>query len=111
VVKIEYVYASLILHHAKKPITEENIKRILDAAGVKVDEIRIKALVAALKEVNIDDAISAASQVTPAISAPAAPTAAPPAEAEKREEEKKKEEEEKKEEEVAEGLAALFGPT
>ncbi|MCS7373758.1 MAG: 50S ribosomal protein L10 [archaeon GB-1845-036] len=38
------------------------------------------------------------------------PTAAPPAEAEKREEEKKKEEE-KKEEEVAEGLAALFGPT
>ncbi|HDO20310.1 MAG TPA: 50S ribosomal protein P1, partial [Candidatus Bathyarchaeota archaeon] len=32
------------------------------------------------------------------------------AEAEKREEEKKKEEE-KKEEEVAEGLAALFGPT
>mgnify|MGYP000241631392 CR=1 FL=1 len=105
---MEYVYASLLLHYAGKPITEENVKKILTAAGIEVDEIRVKALVAALKEVDIDEAIKTAVPVA----APAAPAAATPATTEEKKEEEKKEEEKKEEvseEEIAEGLSALFG--
>ncbi|RLE58335.1 MAG: 50S ribosomal protein P1 [Thermoprotei archaeon] len=108
---MEYVYASLLLHYAGRPITEDNIKRVLSAAGIEVDDIRVKALVAALKEIDIGEAIkSAAVPVAPPIGV----TAAPPAEGvkveeEKKEEEKKEEKEEAEEEELAEGLAALFG--
>jgi len=108
---LEYVYAALLLHQAGKSITEDAIKSILRAAGIEVDEIKVKALCAALKEVNIDEAIKGA--VLPAV-APAVtpqPVAAPSAPAEKKEEEKKKEEkkEEVSEETIAEGLASLFG--
>ncbi len=106
---MEYVYASLLLHYAGKPITEDAIKKILEAAGVQPDEVRIKALVAALKEVNIDEAIKTAA--VPAVAAPTAPAAQPAVEEKKAEEEKKEEEkkEEAGEEEIAEGLSALFG--
>ncbi|RLF24299.1 MAG: 50S ribosomal protein P1, partial [Thermoprotei archaeon] len=53
---MEYVYASLLLHYAGKPINEENVRKVLEAAGIAIDEVKIKALVAALKEVNIDEA-------------------------------------------------------
>ena len=107
---MEYVYASLLLHYAGKPITEENVKKILEAAGIEADEARIKALVAALREVDIEEAIKAAA--VPAVAAPVAPAEAPPAEEKKEEAEAKeeeKEEEEASEEEIAEGLSALFG--
>jgi len=94
---MENVYAALLLHSAKKEITEENIKRVLEAAGVTVDENRVKALVAALKNVNIDEALQQAV---------AMPTVAQPAE---KKEEKKEEEAKKKEEEAVAGLSALFG--
>lgn len=107
---IEYIYASLLLHSAKKEINEENLKNVLQAAGANVDEIRIKAVVSALKEVNIDEAIKAAAPVY------AAPTAAPAAastEAGTKEEKKAEKKEEKKEEvseeAMAQGLEALFG--
>ena len=104
---MEYVYASLILHHAKKEVTEEGIRKILEAAGINVEETRVKALVAALKEVNIDDIIKSSTLM------PVAPVSAPSTEIkkeEKKEEKKEKKKEEKKtEEEIAEGLAALFG--
>jgi len=107
---LEYVYAALLLHQAGKSITEEAIKSILQAAGIEVDEIKVKALCAALKEVNIDEAIKGA--VLPAV-APAItpqPTTAPPTPAEERKEEKKEEKkEEVSEETIAEGLASLFG--
>ena len=109
-VGVEYVYASLLLHYAGKPITEENVKEILEAAGIEADEARIKALVAALREVDIEEAIKAAA--VPAVAAPVAPAEAPPAEEKKEEAEAKeeeKEEEEASEEEIAEGLSALFG--
>ncbi len=85
------------------------MKKVLEAAGIQVDEVRVKALVAALKEVNIDEAIkSAVLPVTAApAAAPAAPQAAAPAEEKKEEEEEKKEE--LSEEELAAGLGALFG--
>jgi len=108
---MEYVYAALLLHEAGKEINEENLKRIIEAVGISADMARIKSLVSALKNINIEEVISSAI-VAPA--APAAPAPAAPAEekAEEKpavEEEKKKEEEEKKEEEALEGLGALFG--
>lgn len=104
---MEYVYASLLLHYAKKPITEDALRKILEAAGIAADEVRVKAVVAALSGVNIDEAIKSASFVTPAVPA-AAPASAP--EAAQAPTAKEEEKEEKKEEEEAiEGLAALFG--
>jgi len=106
---MEYVYAAMLLHKAGKQITEENLTQVLTAAGVNVDAVRVKALVASLAEVNIDEAIKSAPTMMAAPAAPAA--AAPAAEAKpKGEEKKKKEEEEKAKEEAAlEGLGALFG--
>ncbi|MGB9729019.1 MAG: 50S ribosomal protein P1 [Thermoprotei archaeon] len=108
---MEYIYASLLLHSAKKEINEENLKNVLQAAGANIDEVRIKAVVSALKEVNIDEAIKAAA---PVYAAPAAASAAPAAAETGAKEEKKAEKKEEKKEEVSEeamaqGLEALFG--
>lgn len=110
---MEYVYASLLLHYAKRPITEESLRKVLEAAGIDVDEVRVKAVVAALSNVNIDEAIKSVSfaMPMPAMSQPVAQatsTATGPAE-EKKEEQKEEKKEAASEEEVAEGLAALFG--
>ena len=67
---MEYVYAAMILHEAKKEITEANLSNVLKAAGVAVDEARIKALVSSLEGVDIEEAISSASM--PVAHAPAA---------------------------------------
>ena len=81
----------------------------MKAAGINADATRVKALVASLTEVNIEEAIkSAPTMMAAPAAAPAAP--APAAEAKPKEEKKKKEEEEKAKEEAAlEGLGALFG--
>lgn len=98
---MEYVYAALLLHKLKQNISEDNVKNVVKAAGVAPDDVRVKALVAALSEVNIEEALKAA----PVAAAAAAPAgAAAPAAAAK--EEKK---DEKKEEEALEGLSSLFG--
>jgi large subunit ribosomal protein L12 len=101
---MEYIYAAMILHTTDKEINEENVTKILEAAGVDVDEARVKALIAALEDVDIDEAIE-----TSAIAA--APVAAAPAAAaeEEEEEEEEEESEEEAEEEAAAGLGALFG--
>jgi len=110
---MEYVHAAILLHKAGKPVNEENLTQVLTAAGITADPIRVKALVASLAEVNIDEALKSATTFAPvATAAPAtASTPAPAAEAKPAaEEKKKKEEEEKKKEEAAiEGLGALFG--
>ena len=102
---MEYVYSAMLLHAAGKPVNEENLKKVLVAAGVKADDARVKALTAALEGVNIDEAIKTA------VAMPAAAPAAPAAEKkdEKKKEEKKDEEEKVSEEEAAAGLGALFG--
>ena len=98
---MEYVYASLLLHSVGKKIDEAELASVLKATGVNLDEARVKAMVAALDGVNIDEAIKSAA--VPAVAAPAAPTA--PAKPSKKEEIV----EEKKEEEALAGLGALFG--
>ncbi|MDD1775936.1 MAG: 50S ribosomal protein P1 [Candidatus Methanomethylicus sp.] len=105
-IKIEYIYAGMLLHNAKQPISEDSITKVLSAAGVAVDEARVKALVAALSEVNIDEAIKAAA--LPVAAAPAATAAQAPTEA-KKEAKKEEKKEQASEEETAEGLGSLFG--
>ena len=100
---MEYVYAALLLHKLKQNITEDSVKGVVKAAGVTPDDVRLKALVAALSEVNIEEALKAA----PVAVAAAAPAAAPAGGAASAKAEEKKEE--KKEEEALEGLSSLFG--
>jgi len=103
---MEYIYAAMLLHKSGKDINEENITQVMTAAGFKPDTVRVKALVASLAEVKIDEAIKSASTM---MAAPAA-AAAPAAEAKPKEEKKEKKEDEKQKEEAAlEGLGALFG--
>ena len=102
---MEYVYAALMLHKLKQPVSEDNVKKVISAAGAQPDEIRVKALVSALGEVNIDEALKNAAAAPVMAAAPAGGAA--PAEAAKPAEEEKKEE--KKEEEALEGLSSLFG--
>jgi large subunit ribosomal protein L12 len=88
---VEEVYAALLLHEAKQPITLENLAKVLQA-----DEGKLKALVTSLEGQNIDELIKQAAVM---------PTTAPTKEEKKAE----KKEEEKKAEEAAAGLSALFG--
>ena len=74
----------MILHSAEKDINEENVKGIIEAAGIDADDARIKALIAALEDVDIEEAIETAAV-------------------------EEEEEEEASEEEAAAGLGALFG--
>jgi len=101
---MKYMYAALLLHSAAQKVDEENMKKVITAAGAKPEEARVKALVAALSEIKIDDALKAAKAAPIAVAAPAA--AAPAA---GKKEEKKPEDEKKKEEEALAGLGALFG--
>ncbi len=100
---MKYVYAALLLHSSAQPVTEENVKKVVTAAGSQVEEAQVKALVAALSEVNIDEALKSASVMAAPVAAPTAPTES------KKEDKKPAEEEKKKEEEALAGLGALFG--
>ncbi len=111
---MEYVYAALILNETGEEISEDNITGVLDAAGVDVEESRVKALVAALEDVDIEEAIETAA------AAPAAGAAAGGA-AEETEADEADEDDEADEEEAdadddddddgdgGEGLGELFG--
>ena len=105
---MENVYAAMLLHKAGKEINEETVTSVLKAAGITVDAVQVKALVASLSEVDIDEAIKAAPTMMAAAPAPAA---APAAEEKPKEEDKKKkaEDEKAKEDAALEGLGALFG--
>ena len=101
---MEYVYAALLIHKASGKADEATVTKVLEAAGVSVDAAKVKALIASLEGVDIEDAISKAAVAAPA-AAPAAGTdtaAAAPAE-------EKKVEEKKDDGAAAAGLGALFG--
>jgi large subunit ribosomal protein L12 len=97
---MEYVYAALLLHKLQKEVNEANISSVVKASGAAVNDAQVKALVAALADVNIEEAIKAA----PVAVAAAAPAAAAG--------ESKKEapvDTSKSEEAAMEGLSSLFG--
>ena len=99
--KMDLIYSALLLHSAKQPIDENNLSKVMQAAGISPDASKIKTLMAALETVNIDEALSKAAM----------PVAAAPVEAkaEEKKEEKKEEDAEKRSEQAVEGLAGLFG--
>lgn len=99
---MEYIYSALVLHAAGKPVDVDGVTNVLKGAGVEPDESRVKALVAALDGVDIEEALKTAV----AAAAPAAGGA--PAAAEEQEEEEE-EEEGPSEEEAMAGLGSLFG--
>ncbi len=102
---MEYVYAALMLHKLKKEVNEANVTSIVKASGAEVKEAQVKALVAALADVNIEEAIKAAPVAVAA--APAAGGDAPAGGEAKKEE--KKADDGKSEEAAMEGLSSLFG--
>ena len=107
---MEYIYAAMILHSADKDINEENVKSIIEAAGITADDGRIKALIAALEEVDIDEAMETTAMATAPVATGAASAAPAATEAEAEvEEEEEEEDDEAAEEEAAAGLGALFG--
>jgi large subunit ribosomal protein L12 len=105
---MEYVYAALLLHSAGKDVNEDGIKKVVEAAGVTADEVRIKALVSALEGVDIAKVLSQAAAMPVAAAAAAAPAAAAPA-AKAEAKAEKEESKEAAEESGVEGLGALFG--
>jgi large subunit ribosomal protein L12 len=104
---MEYVYAALLLHSAGKDVNEDGIKKVVEASGAAADEVRIKALVAALEGVDIATVLSQAAAV-PVAAAAAAPAATPAAKGAAKAEEPE-EDKEAAEESGVEGLGALFG--
>lgn len=99
---MEYIYSALLLNAAGKEISEANVKKVLESAGIAVEDSKAKALTAALEGVDIKDAISKSASM--AVSAPAQA-----GEQKKEEKAKAPEEEEISVEEAASGLGALFG--
>lgn len=96
---MQYVYAALLLHSAGHKIDEHNMRKVLEASGAKLEETKLKAMVASLEGINIDEAMAKAAM----------PVAAAPAAKAEVKEEKKEEDTAKKAEEAAAGLAGLFG--
>ena len=108
---MEYVYAALILNETEEEINEENLTAVLEAAGVDVEESRVKALVAALEDVDIDEAVAEAAPVAAAgAAAPAVDEAEDADDAEAEEAAEDEDDEDDEEEEASgEGLGELFG--
>lgn len=91
---MEYVYATLLLHKLGKPVDAESIIKVMQVAGAKVDENRVKSLIASLKDIDIDKELESAVVASAAVVSAEAPV---------------KEPKEEKREAAAEGLSALFG--
>jgi large subunit ribosomal protein L12 len=98
---MEYVYAALLIHKAGTKADEATITKVLTAAGVTVDVSKVKALVASLDGVNIDEAIAKAAIVAPVAAVASAAPAAKAVEVEEKKEDTS--------EAAAAGLGALFG--
>jgi large subunit ribosomal protein L12 len=94
---MEYIYGALLLHKLGQVVNEDNLKKVIVAAGVQADEAKVKTLIASLQGIDIAAELANASVMaaSPAASAPAA--------------EKKEEKKEEKPSESAAGLSALFG--
>ena len=114
---MEYVYAALVLHESGEELNEENITNVLEAAGVDVEESRVKALVAALEDVDIEEAIETAAAV-PAGGAGGAGGTAAEAEGDDEDDdeddggdeaEAEADDEEEEDDTSGEGLGELFG--
>ena len=101
---MEYVYAAMLLHKLDKDVTEESVTSVVQASGAEVNQAQVKSLVAALADIDIDEAVKAAPV------AAAAPLAAPAAEeAAAAETKEEKKDDSQSEEQAMAGLSSLFG--
>ncbi len=101
---MEYLHAALVLHSTGQKISEKGIEAIIKAAGSKPDESKIKALVATLSSIDIEEAIKGASLMPTAVPGVKGSTEAVTTE---KKEPKVKEEEEEAGDDL--GLSSLFG--
>ena len=101
---MEYVYAAMLLHKLDKDVTEESVTSVVQASGAEVNQAQVKSLVAALADIDIDEAVKAAPVA--AAAPPAAPAAEEAAAAETKEEKK---DDSQSEEQAMAGLSSLFG--
>jgi len=103
---MELIYAALTLSEADKEINEDNLQDIVDAAGLDVEDSEIAALVAALEDVDIEEAMEKA--VAGGAAAPAGGSSDDSADEEEAEEEEEEEDDGADEDEAAEGLGNMF---
>ena len=103
---MELVYAALTLHESGKEVNEDNLQSIVDAADLDVEDSEIAALVAALEDVDIEEAMETAVAAGGAAAAPSGDSESE--EAEEEEEEEEEDEDDASEEEAAEGLGSMF---
>jgi len=96
---MQNIYAALLLHKAGKEVNEDNLKKVVVAAGVDADESQLKSLVASLKGVDIEKRIRKCELGFCCSSCKCTCGS-------KKKKQKPKEE---KKEAAAEGLSALFG--
>ena len=87
------------MHKLGKEVNEENLKKVVVAAGAEVDDSQIKSLIASLKGVDITKELENASLVATTSVGNEAP----------KEEKKVEAPKEEKKEAAAEGLSSLFG--
>ncbi|ADJ15097.1 50S ribosomal protein P1 [Halalkalicoccus jeotgali] len=113
---MEYVYAALILNETGEEINEDNLTSVLEAAGADVEESRVKALVAALEDVDVEEAVEQAAAVPAAGGASGGAAAggeadeADEGDADEAEEAEAEEEDDDEDEgDGGEGLGQLFG--
>src|SRR6056297_35215 len=114
---MEYVYAALILNESGDEINEDNLTDVLEAAGVSVEESRVKALVAALEDVDIEEAVEQAAAAPVAAGGAAAPAEGgddeadhdEPSEEEVAEAEEEDDDDDEDDDAGGEGLGELFG--
>ncbi|MCL4328308.1 MAG: 50S ribosomal protein P1 [Candidatus Thermoplasmatota archaeon] len=106
---MEYIYGALLLHSVGTKVSEANLKKVLEGAGVTPDAARVKALASSLKDLNIDDVLKSAA--TAAIAAPAAPAEeqSKGKKGKEKKEEPKEEKAEANEQDAMAGLSSLFG--
>ena len=100
---MEYVYGALLLHKLGQEVNEDNLKKVVEATGTKVDTSKVKTLVASLQGVDISSELENASVSI------ASGGGAAGAETEAAHENKKEKKEDDKPSESAAGLASLFG--
>ena len=103
---MELIYAALTLSEADKEINEDNLQDIVDAAGLDVEDSEIAALVAALEDVDIEEAMEKA--VAGGAAAPAGGSSDDSADEDEAEEEEEEEDDGADEDEAAEGLGNMF---
>lgn len=55
---MNYAYATLMLSESDEEINEQNLTAVLEASGTAFEASRVKAIVAAMEDIDVDDVVS-----------------------------------------------------